>query len=259
MIESGKINESGQELPDNILKLIQDAVATQLNENKKTQEAASVVMPEVPKGAMSQQQMIEAFAAAIRLNTKGDEMVSPYHYIRPEDIDKDDFDKDGILFHSYSAGYLIVDDKRNGHSVKTPYGNQIMFIHQGTKKTRDASGKFDVVNLYASYRSHSKKEIQWLRDHTLYGLMFHEDASLALNADVVMAQRLMKHVTAIESMDASAFHRACEENKVPATADIKAMKMALAYKVAQREVEEEENNREIKFAAMNEELQFTGK
>jgi hypothetical protein len=132
---------------------------------------------------------------------------------------------------------VIVDDVRKGHSVRTPFNNTIFFLYQASKVTRAHKG--EELNTYCQYESHSKKEAQWLRDHRYYGILFFESAKEALSVDQVKAQRLLKFINALMTMNQHGVVQRCREYSVPISDDLRTMRIKLAYKMVEREMVDE--------------------
>lgn len=91
-------------------------------------------------------------------------------YLDPSLIDEDDIleEKDYVRFYAHVSGYVIVDDLRNGIPIRTPYGNKIEFKYFGSKSS--GTGRFEEREHISSYTCKSKKEVEWIRSHTLFGV-----------------------------------------------------------------------------------------
>ncbi len=160
-----------------------------------------------------------------------------------KDLDPEDFDKKGVTFCAYSIMIVIVGDVRQGRDVRTPFGNVIKFMYQATK--RQGVGKHQTLSSYCSYTSHSKKEIKWLREHTLYGFGFFESAKAALSVDARKAQALSRIIINVDGLEPHQVVARCKEYEVPLNDDMKTMKILLAHKIADRQyIEEVEANKQ---------------
>lgn len=187
---------------------------------------------------------VDALAKAIRDGNKTEiDKFGTGKFVRPEDIDKSDYMEVGVDFFGYSVGYVIVDDKRMGHDVSTPFNNVIKFNYQASVRIKN--GRNEDINNFSSYTSHSKKEVEWLREHSFYGVVFFEKTSQALNTDGFKAQKLVRHITTINNWDQHTVIQRCKERKVAITGDLKEMRIALAQILAEEDmVAEKQLNRQ---------------
>lgn len=188
---------------------------------------------------LTSEQMAQLVAAVVKASkTQPDAILSATDFVNERDIDKDDWDEDGVIFCGYSNGYFIADDKRNGFPVRTPYGNVIVLMFQGFTKTRDNNGK-EVLNTFCAYLSKSKKEQQWLRDHSFFGIKFFESAKEALSQNAERAQKLTRFINVVMGMTQDAIITNCKAYKVNISEDMRAMRVGLANKMLDA-VEEKE-------------------
>ncbi len=120
-----------------------------------------------------------------------------YHDIK--ELDPEDYNEVAVIFTSYGNDYLIVDDVRRGHAVRTPYGRPFKFRFQGGRVT--TVGRVQTYSCFCSFSTNSKKEIKWLREHSLYNIAFYEDNKLALSADarkIGIASRVSRQIADLE-------------------------------------------------------------
>lgn len=159
--------------------------------------------------------------------------------IPEEEIPEGDFIKEGVRFCAPFVGYVISDDKRKGQRVILPYGKKIIeFDYTATRVTQ--SGKHQNSHPISAYISRSHKEVEWLRKHSLYGIMFYETTTEAANADAIKATRLatiMNHIKDYEMPDLMA---RAQENGVAINEDTSRMRMNLAFKILEKELEAEQ-------------------
>lgn len=165
-------------------------------------------------------------------------------FVEERDIDPADYDERGVLFCAYSTGYLIVDDVRQGFPVPTPFGNAIMFMFTGQNKTRDNQGNM-VLNTFCSYQSKSKKEQKWLREHRYFGIKFFESAKEALSTDAIRAQKLLRYVDVVMSMDQHQIVQNCKAYGVGISEDMRVMRIQLANKMLDKVDGKEDHTHQI--------------
>lgn len=235
---------------------------TESNEDKKTDNAPDVAafkiqielmqreLAEMRKnnvpqqsfapGGMSGDQFAELIKAVKASEKPEQHRLSVKTFVEAKDIDPDDFDSKGVLFCAPSTGYLIVDDFRQGFAVNTPYNNEIFFMFNGQKISRDGDGH-QVLNTFCSYESKSFKEQEWLRAHRYFGLKFFESAKEALSADSAKAQRIAKYVDMLVSDDSASLFTKCKSYGVPVSDDVRTMRILLANKMADKAEGEQES------------------
>lgn len=172
--------------------------------------------------------------------------------IRSEDIPVEDYDEKGVTFSAPFTGYCIVDDMRKGHRVVLPFGKKfIVFGHAGTNKQQQ--GKHTQLVSMCNYTSHSKKETQWLRDHTYYNAVFYETIKGAMSMDVMKAQRIARILTSLASFELDSIIRRCREYQLPITDNLATMRAALAMRMADVEANSEKVATETRLAEIEKE------
>jgi len=163
-------------------------------------------------------------------------------YSDVKEIDPEDYDEVGATFTSYGAGYLIIDDVRNGHAIRTPYGRPLRFVFQGGRITE--VGKVQEYSSFCAINIHSKKEIEWLRKHSRYGIEFFEDTKLALSADAIkigIASRVSK---VMASLDQHQILARARQYGIPLGGNLSDIRVQLTLAIADEEMGKQE--REIK-------------
>ena len=162
--------------------------------------------------------------------------------IQVEDIPKEDYDEKGVVFCAPFTGYVICDDRRQGHMILLPYNKEFLFFkYQGTRFF--TQGKYQEKASFATYTSHSFKEQQWLREHTFFNTMFYESAKDALSFNIVRAQKLARIITMLSKFELHSIIQRCKEYEVPISQDMNTMKTHLAVKMADRELESERTSK----------------
>lgn len=228
---------------------------------KEITELKSKGMPPAIAGGVNDDQfakLLTALTKAIKEKPDNEKLDISKGFIDPADIDPNDFLENGQQFFANTTGYVIVDDIRQGFPVSTPFKNIIIFRYQATQRIK-GNGKEEQLQNFSTYVSHSKKEVQWLRDHRYFGVAFFETAAQALNTDVKIAQRMLKFMTAINSMGNYDLMRRAKEYGLPTTNDTKTLRVLLATKLAENEELSEKDASIRKAVEMNEALVFKDK
>jgi len=190
----------------------------------------------LPSSPMDQGTLIDSIAQAMakkEMYAKGGRTYSDI-----KDLDPDDYDEVGATFTSYGGGYLIVDDVRNGHAVRTPYGRPLRFTFQGGRITE--VGRVQEYSSFCAINIHSKKEIAWLRGHSRYGIEFYEDTKLAMSADAVkigIASRVSK---AMSGLDQHQLLARAKQYGIPLGGDLSDVRVQLILAIADEEMGKQE-------------------
>ncbi len=154
---------------------------------------------------------------------------------RPVDsytIDKDDV-MDGVaIFFAKSAAYALYDDVRNGHTIRTPYGRSFKFkllIRQVDK----TSARNPVYLSLSALQVRSKKEYEWLKAHTLFGIKFYEQKDGGKEISEDLQDLIVKAWQITSQMDDHTVMQRCNgENIDIDTSDISKLRKKLAFKIA---------------------------
>jgi len=161
-----------------------------------------------------------------------------HYYDDVKDIDPNDHDPLGATFTSYGNSYFIVDDKRpNGRAVRTPYGRVFKFLYQGNQITR--VGRDQSYSSFCAFRTQSKKEIEWLRGHSLYGIDFYEDTNLALSANAVKAHLTSNIIRQLNLLDQPALITRAKAYGIPVGGSLNIIRAELALKMAEEKWEQD--------------------
>tara|TARA_R110000824_G_scaffold326704_4_gene513647 strand:+ start:307 stop:1149 length:843 start_codon:yes stop_codon:yes gene_type:complete len=125
------------------------------------------------------------------------EMMGP---VSLENIDQDDFLETPATFFSYSFTFTVFGDKRFGRDVKTPYSKPIRFEHT-FRTTKKGTSRYDKTTLsLCTAKIYSKKEVEWIRNHTLYGIKFYENIGEVQDIDVQLANKMVAVNNMLNSM-----------------------------------------------------------
>lgn len=165
-------------------------------------------------------------------------------YTQIEDIDPNDYLEKGHSFFCHQVGYIIVDDIRQGMPVQTPFKNVIKFVYQATKRT--GTGNETKLHNLSSYTSHSKKEVEWLKKHRAFGSIFFTSHMDALNTDVQKAAKLARIMAVLNTSDVHRIISLGKQNGLEPTQDIHALRLAIANKQADDELEKENEANQIR-------------
>ena len=162
-----------------------------------------------------------------------------------EQVPKEDWVEGGVNFCVPSTGYALSCDRRKGQIVRLPYNKKVIFFeHQGTRKIEQ--GKFSSVAPIAVYTSESKKEIQWIREHSMYGILIYENSKDVMTADMHKIQKLSRIIGVLKNYDYLDLLKRAKEHNLQPSDDANELRFRIAHCMAEKELESEG----IKTAAM---------
>jgi len=192
--EEVKVQVVGQEAIS--ADLIQEEVKKQVAAILAAQGVSTPVAPNSDMSAM--EQMVTLMAK--KFDQVGGPKSSQFEFNQAHsEIDYDPSDvlskEDEVTFICHKMMYVIVDDKRGGKNIRAPF-DKIIFDYDSTKQVKDGK-ETNLLNL-SKYTCRSKKELEWLREHSLFNIMFFDTVSGAMNADIERASLLVKHMTTLQ-------------------------------------------------------------
>jgi len=206
-----------------------DARINELIEKRLAKDASSVP---APTGIDPKQ--IESIINTVAKALKKDENIDYQAGITEEQIPLEDYNEIGVQFCHPSCGWVITDDERKGQRVLIPYKKPYIMFNYNSE-LRHGYGKFETLTALSTYVSHSNKEIEWLRGHSLYNICFFENTNIASQQDVNKIHRLTEIMRTVSSLDLPALFRYCTENNVEKSNDIAAMRQKVAFAILGRE------------------------
>jgi hypothetical protein len=183
----------------------------------------------------------DVIAAAVEGVLKAKSQVENYEGgIQEEQIPADDYDPKGVRFCYPSAGYVLTDDIRQGRVVNLPYNKKVIFFECAAEK-HIKQGKYNEIAYVSTYTSHSKKEIEWIRKHSLYGAVIFESANEAMNQKAILASKIAKIMEVVQNYTYPDLLKRCDEYGVTKSEDPAILRANLAYKMADKQADEDMN------------------
>ena len=209
-----QINEK---LTDQLLSMQEELVAIKLG-----------IVPQDPGG-----QMAEVIKA---LRERSDEEKFGGAYTRAEDINPEDAlsAEEAVTFFAYQSQYFIVDDKRNGREVRTPYYTTLHFKYESSRVQK--SGKDNNIFSMSTYVCRSKREVEWLRNHTHYNALFFDKQKSELGEDAVYATIVARVMTSLNGMGQIQIVALAKQHGIPLTQDIRSMRVQVASMQAKKQM-----------------------
>ena len=102
---------------------------------------------------------------------------------------QEDWLEQPVVFFAFSMNFSIHGDKKRGVESTPPHG-AIKFkplVRTKRKRSRDVQ----VISV-SSIKVNSKEEVEYLRNHSLYGIAFFENMTSAMAVDSTWAQKMME-------------------------------------------------------------------
>lgn len=183
------------------------------------------------KGGGSHQDFVEAIK-----ELKGED-VRDMKYVPEQYIDEDDLMDEPAVFFCYKSGYAIVDDIRNGHSVRTPFGNVIWFKYEASKK-RQKGRETNHIHI-AKYATRSQKEATWLRDHSMFGVIFFDRLGEASDELATKSALIAAYYDVYRNAKASELITYCQNMGIQPKDSPQTMRIALAQKRAEADLRDQ--------------------
>lgn len=165
-----------------------------------------------------------------------DDAIDASGYLNLDSIDPEDVleGADIVRFYAYKSNYVIVDDKRQGRYIQTPFKNGIMFEHVGTKTT--GVGKYKETEHSCVYNCKSKKEAKWLKDHSLFGVAFYASGGDGhiMSVSSKKASKMASLMNNLKTQDRFSIINMCKQHGIELTEDAGEMRIALANKLSEQ-------------------------
>lgn len=159
-------------------------------------------------------------------------------YLGGRPIDIHEIDSDDVLdvpavFFAHSVSYMIYDDRRNGRVISTPYRRPFKFKKVIRNVTTVPGSRTPVYLSISAVFVNSKKEVEWLKKHSLFGIKFFEKMGDAKDISAEMQDKLVSAWNIVSSFDEhSIVQRCAREGIVVDTMDMNEMRRRLAKKMA---------------------------
>ena len=205
----------------------------ELDELKKEKESSQEGTPQADTASL-----MKELVEGLREKSDDEKFRGRDSYVGYQDIDPKDVLKDPVSFYAHKIGYVIVDDKRNGHNVSTPFKRDIVFKYQSTKKV--GSGTEAMLHNISQYTCRSKKELEWLEAHTFYGSIFFSSHKEAMSVDARRAGKLARIMGVLNRMEVAKVINMADKNGISMSEDIGMLRIAIANKQANEELARED-------------------
>lgn len=173
----------------------------------------------------------------------------------PDYVDPvDDYLEEPIVFFAFSSHYGCFGDKRYNKETLPPRGEPIIFDKLYRYKRRSKTGRGVEVVSISQAVVRSKMDLDYLRNHSLYGIKFFENINKAKNVNITLAEKMAEMNAVTANMgDHQVIERAKREGININTPDMVYLRQLLTKKLAEDAMKNEKNQVIKKLRAPKEE------
>ncbi len=139
-------------------------------------------------------------------NAYKDSQATDNRFLGQRAIDITEIDQDDVLdvpafFFSHCVSYTIWDDRKNGRTISTPYKRALKFVKVQRTVTMNAGSKIPSYLSISSIIVRSKKEAEFIRNHSHFGIKFFENIAGAKSMSAEMQEKLVTAFNMVSSFD----------------------------------------------------------
>jgi len=241
--ESGKKKEGQSVNPEmmDILKRMEERIQQQDEEIKKLNSrpqsgGIGTDFATQLASALNNKDTLENGQYVFNTALESEDQIDPSDILAPEEY---------VTFVSHMAWNSITSDKRHGRSVKPPFGI-IKFDYQFTNHVK--SGKETDVSHVCRYVCKSRTELNWLRNHSLFGISFFDSIEGALSEEGKKAQRLSVMMSHLSNRGRSDLLPMARQNGVTGceTMEISQLRAAIATAIVNKQIEDQEKSTRLR-------------
>lgn len=143
----------------------------------------------------------------------------------------DDWTEKPEVFFAFSFRFSIWGDKKEGRESLPPNG-AIKFAPIIRSKKNGARG-VEVISV-SHYASNSKSEIEYLKSHSKFGILFYQNQSKVTQMDYVLAQKLAESNNQVQAMNDQQIISRCKSEGLNVLTDVATMRSALTEHIAKK-------------------------
>ncbi len=143
-----------------------------------------------------------------------------------------------VTFITHRTFYVIADDKRNGLNIRAPK-NMIVFKYESTKQVKSGR-ETDLIHL-STYTCSSRTELEWLRNHSHFGITFFDKISTALTIDAVRGANLAKKMLSLQKIGHHNLIKMAQSYDLPVLEDLNMMRIQIAQASVEAEMDKQKD------------------
>jgi hypothetical protein len=157
-----------------------------------------------------------------------------------------DVQEETVTFSARSAGYVVSSYVKRSVLFVAPF-KPIHFQYSGSDIRKN--GKAQDIVCYCTYSTNIIKEIEFLRNHPLYGIGFSENLNQTVSADAHLLYRMTAIITRLKSLTTDVMLNMAQREKINIHAGLgnEQIIMELASKMVKKELQMETERQESSF------------
>ena len=150
---------------------------------------------------------------------------------------EEDWLEQPVVFFAFSLNFSIHGDKRRGLESTPPHG-AIKF--KPLVRTRRKKGRDVQVVSVSSVKVQSQSELDYLRNHSQYGIAFYENMESAMNVDSTWAQKMVEAQQSISKLSDMQIIARAKQEGVTINQSPEAMRRQLVELTAKRSINQQD-------------------
>jgi hypothetical protein len=150
---------------------------------------------------------------------------------------EEDWLEQPVVFFAFSLNFSIHGDKRRGLESLPPHG-AIKF--KPLVRTRRKKGRDVQVVSVSSVKVQSQSELDYLRNHSQYGIAFYENMESAMNVDSTWAQKMVEAQQSISKLSDMQIIARAKQEGVTINQSPEAMRRQLVELTAKRSINQQD-------------------
>lgn len=155
----------------------------------------------------------------------------------------DDYLDEPVVFFSYKNFHVIGGDYRKGAEVPAPNGK---IIFQTVFRQKKKGERGDKVVSVSSVKIESKRELDFLKNHTMFNVDFFESMDVNKTVDSHWAQKLVEANASIARLNDLQIVARCQDMGIKKETSVDSMRKKLIAKIAEQYLSyEETQNRSV--------------
>jgi len=143
----------------------------------------------------------------------------------------DDWIEKPEVFFAFSFRFSIWGDKKEGRESLPPNG--AVRFSPIIRSKRNGNKGVEVISV-SHYASNSKSEIEYLKGHSKFGILFYQNQSKVTQMDYVLAQKLAESNNQVQAMNDQQIISRCKSENIDVLTDVATMRSALTEHIAKK-------------------------
>lgn len=166
---------------------------------------------------------------------------------------EDDWLEKPVTFFAFSMRYSIHSDRRRGQEVLPPFGEPIKFKPLIRHKRPGRGKEVEVVSV-SSVSIQSAQVVDYLRNHSLFGIYFYENMENAMNVDSSWAHKMVEAQRSLARLSDMQIVARAKQEGVSVSQSPERMRRELSEILAKKAQEQHERilNQKLKTSVIDE-------